>query len=225
MRRINPDLSRLTWATNARNIPAPHARGNPRAALVLAACIVAACVVAACGGRPPAAATPEPTASLAGRVFPLGQVYLLGVSDSATPVPDTTLEVPRDTLRYVVLRHAPPGDLTYAEVFFPANAFGPGPGDSVRVTLHPRPDSYVLDVATAQPFDSARVTFKYAVNFEAPPGALARYGSAVAFERTLAIGRLLPDSSIAFLASTRPAADNLSATITEPGSYAIGAPR
>jgi hypothetical protein len=144
---------------------------------------------------------------------------------SGPPPNDTTLNVPRHARRVVILRHGPPDNLTFAEVSFPAGAFGAGGGDSVRVSLHPRPGIYGLDIETAAPLDSARVTFKYAVHFSAPAEALRIFGNRFAFERALAIARLLPDSAVTFLASTRPASDNLSAAIASAGSYVVGAPR
>jgi hypothetical protein len=51
------------------------------------------------------------------------------------------------------------------------------------------------------------------------------YGSDVAFERALAVGRLLPNAQVELFPSTRPAADNLSAAIPAPGSYIVAAPQ
>jgi hypothetical protein len=180
--------------------------------------------LAACGGqRPPATATQPSTATgYPPTPYPLSQVLVLELS--GTPPNDTTLNVPRRATRVVILRHGPPDNLTFAEVTFPAGAFRDG-GDSVRVSLHPRPGVYGLDIETAVPFDSARVTFKYAVHFSAPAEARQIFGSNFAFERALAIGRLQPDNTVIFLPSTRPASDNLSAVIPSAGSYLVGAPR
>lgn len=144
---------------------------------------------------------------------------------SGTPASDTTLRLSPTARRVVVLRHGAPDDLTFAEVTFPAGAFGPRVSDSVEVTLRPRPGVYGLDVVTGVPLDSARVTFKYAVHFDAPDAARTRFGNNFAYERALAVGRLLPDGNVVFLPSTRPASDNLSAVIPGAGSYIVGAPQ
>jgi hypothetical protein len=47
----------------------------------------------------------------------------------------------------------------------------------------------------------------------------------VALERVLAIGKLGPNETIVFQRSSRPAADNLSITLTSAGSYVVGAPK
>ncbi len=181
--------------------------------------------LAACGGtRPPVTATqPTTTTGYPPRPYPLSQVLLLELA--GTPPNDTTLNVPRTAKRVVILRHGPPDDLTFAEITFPAGAFGAGGGDSVRVTLRPRPGVYGLDIETAAPLDSARVTFKYAVHFSAPAEARRLFGNDFAFERVLAIGRLQSDTTVSFLPSTRPASGNLSAMIPSAGSYLVGAPR
>jgi hypothetical protein len=150
-------------------------------------------------------------------------VYLLGAS--GVPPRDTTVELKTGQPRIVVLRHGPPDNLTFAELAFPAEAFGPGAGDSVRVTIHPRPGLYGLDLASAAPFTAVQLTFKYAVHFSAPEAARRQFGADEAFERVLAIGRVEPGDQIVFLVSTRPAPDNLQTTLPGPGTYLVGAPK
>jgi len=157
------------------------------------------------------------------KVYPLADVYLLELS--GTPPRDTTVELARGVRRVVVMREGDPDNLTFADVTFPATALAGAADDSVSVRLHPRPGVYGLDITTAAPLDSVRITFKYAVHFDAPAAALRQFGNAFAFERVLAIGRLLPDGRIVFLPSTRPASDNLSAMVPGTGSYVVGAPQ
>ena len=169
-------------------------------------------------GKPPAPSTGDPT-----RTYSLSQVYLLQVSDP--PVPDTTVRVRRGVPRIILLRHAAPDDLTFAELEIPAAAFDSTVADSVDVAIHVRPGVYGLDLTTSAPLKSATLTFKYAVHFQAPPGARTALGSDVAFERLLAIGKLGPGETIVFERSRRPAADNLSVTVASAGSYVVGAPK
>jgi hypothetical protein len=142
---------------------------------------------------------------------------------AGTPPRDTTLKVARTATRVVVLRHGPPDNITFAEVTFPAGVFHGG-GDSVQVTLRPRPGVYGLDIETAAPFDSVRLTFEYAVHFSAPAEARRIFGNDYNYERALAVGRLQGDS-VVFLSSTRPASDNLTAVIPSAGNYLVAAPK
>ncbi|HTC23835.1 MAG TPA: hypothetical protein VK688_05700 [Gemmatimonadales bacterium] len=166
---------------------------------------------------------PTPTTGDPKRTYALPQVYLLQMSDP--PVPDTTVRVRRGVPRVIVLRHAAPDDLTFAELDLPAAAFDTTRGDSVDITIHPRPGLYGVDLTTSATLKSATLTFKYAVHFKAPDDARAALGSDVAFERLLAIGKLGSGETIAFQRSSRPAADNLSAELTSAGSYIVGAPK
>jgi hypothetical protein len=47
----------------------------------------------------------------------------------------------------------------------------------------------------------------------------------VAFERALAVGRVLPDNQIELLPSTGSAPDNLEASLPAQGSYLVAAPQ
>jgi hypothetical protein len=190
------------------------------AAVFATTALAAACAGSApvTNGAAPALTTGDPT-----RTYTLAQVVLLQAS--GPPVPDTTARIRRGVPRVIVLRHAPPDDLTFAELALPADAFEPGPGDSVDVAIHVRPGAYGIDLSTSSALRAAALTFKYAVHFEAPAAARTAFGSDIAFERVLAIGKLGPGETIVFQRSTRPAADNLSAQLTSDGSYLGGAPR
>ena len=111
----------------------------------------------------------------------------------------------------------------FAEVAFDSASFAGGAGE-VQVTIRPRPGVYGIDLLSGSELRQAKVTFKYAVHFLAPADARQRYGSDIAFERLLFVGRLDGDRVI-FLPSTRPATDNLTATLPGPGSYIVSAPR
>lgn len=111
----------------------------------------------------------------------------------------------------------------FAEVAFDSASFAGGAGP-VQVTIRPRPGVYGIDLQSGSELRQARVTFKYAVHFLAPADARQRYGSDIAFERLLFVGRLEGDR-VTFLPSTRPATDNLSATLPGSGSYIVSAPR
>jgi hypothetical protein len=71
----------------------------------------------------------------------------------------------------------------------------------------------------------ATLEFSYARYFSAPARARQVYKSDVAYERALAIGRILPDTQIELLSSSRPVPDHLSATVPAAGSYLVAAPQ
>jgi hypothetical protein len=127
--------------------------------------------------------------------------------------------------RVIVLYHSGES-ITFARLSFEAGAFGDS-GRTVRVDVHPRPGIYGMNVTTSLPLRprEAAVTFEYTRYFSAPARARQVYGSDVAFERRLAVGRVLPDNQVELLPSTRPAADNLRATLPDTGSYIVAGPQ
>lgn len=177
----------------------------------------------ACGGRASPAGEgsggPPPL-----RIVPLQEAIVL---ETAGPPPsDTSVTFRTGERRVIVLRHGPPENVTFAELDFGPDAFGPDLGREVRVDLRPRPGVYGLDVATTLPFQSgASLAFHYARYFSGPARARQVYGNDVAFERALATGQIRADGFLALLPSTRPALDVLSAQIPGPGGYLVAAPQ
>lgn len=176
-------------------------------------------ITAACGGR--AATNRAEHAAPSPRVIPLARAVVLETGGS--PPRDTNVTFIAGAPRTIILRHGPPDNVVFAELVFPANAFGDS-GREVRVELHPRPGVYGVDLSTSLPMRSATMVFKYARYFSAPARARAVYGTDVAFERALAVGQLQPGDMLKLLPSTRPASDNLSAIVRESGSYLVAAP-
>jgi hypothetical protein len=181
--------------------------------------------VLACGGRKPVVpdSTAEPVAPAAPRVLPLARVFVL--ETSGPPPPDTSVTFTTGTPRTIVLYHSGES-IAFAQLTFEAAAFSDS-GRSVQVDVRPRPGIYGLDVTTSLPLrgGAAAVTFEYSRYFSAPARARQAHGSDVAFERTLAVGRILPENQIELLPSTRPAADNLRAALPAPGSYIVAGPQ
>ncbi len=140
---------------------------------------------------------------------------------SGPPPSDTSVTFTTGTPRVIVLYHAGES-ITFAELRFEPSAFGDS-GRSVQVDVHPRPGIYGLDLTTSLPLrgDAASVTFEYSRYLSAPVRARQVYGSDVAFERVLAVGRVMPDNHVELLPSTRPAADNLRAALPAPGAYIV----
>jgi hypothetical protein len=140
-------------------------------------------------------------------------------------VNDTTLMVATGHPRVIILRHGPPDNTVFAELSLPANGFDSPPGDSVRVTLQPRPGMYGVTITSETPIKSGAVlVFKYAYHFSRPSGT-DRYRTNVELEEALFIGRIQDNETVAVLQSTRPASDNLQAVIPAGGTYGVAALR
>ena len=147
------------------------------------------------------------------------------VLETSGPAPsDTSVTFIAGTRREIVLRHGPPENIVFARLTFGPGAFADS-GLSVTVDVHPRPGVYGLDLATTLQLRGATLSFDYSRYFSGPGRARQVYGSDLAFERALAIGRVLPDNQIELLPSTRPARDNLTADIPAAGSYLVAAPQ
>ena len=189
----------------------------PRAANTLLAW-----VVVGCGAATQQAEQRTDEGPVTIRTLPAEQVYVL--ESWGIPPNDTVAQIPAREAETVILRHAPPDNTVFAELSFSPETFTGT--DSVTVTVRVRPGVYGVDLAASAPIGrGARLRFKYPVHFSAPQGAIARYGSAVSFERALSIARLTEDSAWALLASERPMADNLEAPLAGPGTYLVVAPR
>jgi hypothetical protein len=179
-------------------------------------------VLVACGGAKASGTSPKDAVT---QRLPLDRLYLLEAA--GVPPNDTVATFKVGEARTVVLRHAPPDDGVFAELVFPANMFkASSPSDSVTVVAAVRPGMYGLDIAmTLLPENPGVIRFKYPVHFRAPVDAIRKYGSAIAYEHALQIGREEQDGRYALYLSTRRASDNLESILVGPGRYAVGAPR
>jgi hypothetical protein len=149
------------------------------------------------------------------------------VLETAGPPPsDTTVTFVAGERRAIILRHGPPENAVFAELWFMPEAFGADSGREVRVEVRPRPGVYGLDVTSSLPVGSgAYLVFKYARFFSAPARARTVYGNDAVYERALAIGQFRGNGMLALLPSTRPASDMLRAPLPAAGSYVVAAPR
>jgi hypothetical protein len=187
-----------------------------------------ALTLAAACGPPKGIATG--TAAAAGPPPPpsprkLGDVFVLEAGGAQPD--DTVVTVPSGARRVVVLRRSAPDFGLFAELDFPARALtGTRDAAGARVAIRPRPGLYALDFELdGSVAEGATITFSYGAHFVAPAGARERYGSDIAFERALSIGRLVGDTLVVFLQTSRPGSDMLSAPLPGPGRYLVAAPR
>jgi hypothetical protein len=190
----------------------------------------AALLLAACGGKTAAGpAAPKRDDMKPRVVLPATQLYILEATGIAPA--DTMVSFLSGTRRTIVLRHGPPDNTVFVELFFPADAFPVPkdslvPRDSVRLELHPRPGQYGLDVTmSATPERGATIRFKYPVHFGAPVAAIERYGTRGRYERALMVGIRMDSTSFGLFESERPASDNLVAPFLGSGTYLVAAPR
>lgn len=184
--------------------------------------VVALALAAACGGRRNVTTSSRPQATVE-RTLPQADVWILEAG--GTPPDDTTLTLEAGHARVVVLRNGAPDLATFAVLIFPDSSLKAPEGTPVELTVRVRPGVYGVDVECGAEAAGASIIFKYARHFEAPTAAAKKYGSAAAFERELAIGRLNDDGSILLLATRRPNEDNLSAPLKGSGSYVVAGPR
>jgi hypothetical protein len=184
-------------------------------------------VLAACGS--PSASTtggaPAPLPVLPPR--PLAQVFVLEASGAAPE--DTVVTITPGAARVIVLRRSAPDFGLFATLDLRPGrdtAVAARTGPTTDVMLQPTPGLYSLTLAfQGAVADSATITFSYGTHFVAPAGARERYGSNLAFEKALAIGRVGDDGVVTFLPTTRPGSDILRAPLSGPGRYLVAAPR
>jgi len=196
-----------------------RARAAPASAALL--------LLAACG--PPSGIKPgevpvnPPPPVLTPR--PIAQVFILEAS-GASPE-DTLVPVHRNARRVIVLRRSAPDFGLFSTVEFGVTSdSAAAAGPVAKVGLKPIPGRYGLDLAIeGQVSDSATITFSYGAHFVAPAGARERYGSNLAFEKALAIGKVGDDGIVVFLPTSRPGSDMVSAPLQGPGRYLVAAPR
>ena len=183
-------------------------------------------LVAACGapsGSAPGAAPAALPPVLPPR--PLAQVFVLEASGAAPE--DTVVTVTRGDARVIVLRRSAPDFGLFATLDLrPGSDTAVRAGTPAEVDLQPIPGLYGLTLAfQGAVADSAMLTFSYGTHFVAPAGARERYGSNLAFEKALAIGRVGEDGVVTFLPTSRPGSDMVRAPIAGPGRYLVAAPR
>lgn len=185
-------------------------------------------LLAACGSPSGSAAggAPAPVAPVL-PPRPLAQVFVLEASGAAPE--DTVVTVTPGAARVIVLRRSAPdfGLFATLELRPGSDTAAAGrTGPTTDVTLQPTPGLYSLTLAfQGAVADSATITFSYGTHFVAPAGARERYGSNLAFEKALAIGRVGDDGVVTFLPTTRPGSDIVRAPLSGPGRYLVAAPR
>jgi hypothetical protein len=198
-------------------------RDGASGAACLALALGLATALGACRGSTPGIEAPTP--GPAPRSYTADEVFTVEVWGAQAS--DTVVIFPASLARSVVLRHGPPDNTVFAELDVPAGAFVPAGGDQVTLTIRPLPGVYGLTLESGATLSAPiKLTFKYPVHFGAPSDSRARYPTDVLFEQALVLA-LAEDEGARFqtLRSTRPASDNLQATVSTLGRYQMVAPR
>jgi hypothetical protein len=157
---------------------------------------------------------------------PLGVDRVWLAELAGTTPSDTTVTFAADSGRTIIMRHGPPDNAIFAIIEFGPGALKPQSGAMAQVILRPVPGRAGVEVLTPDVFSAgAYVTLSYAVHFQAPSSALAKFGSAGRFEGMLAAARTLPDGRLQFLKTDRPAADMVRFAIDASAIYLLATPR
>jgi hypothetical protein len=180
------------------------------------------CLLGAChgGGRTADAARAVAVANgpVLVRTVPPAEAALLEAG--GIPPGDTSLVVTRGRARTLILRHGPPDRAEFLELTLPATVFQDAPAETVHVTARPLPGVYGVTLEADAPWGKgAELAFKYAVHFNTPPDALARYRTLTEVERRLVIARRGEGGDAAIYYSTHPFPDVVLAKIPGPGTY------
>lgn len=145
---------------------------------------------------------------------------------AGTTPADTTVIFPADSGRTVIIRHGPPDNAIFALIEFAPGALVSPSGTLAQVIIHPIPGRVGVEILTPDTFkEGAEATISYAIHFQAPSDALAKFGSAGRFEQALSAAKMLPDGRLQFLKTDRPAADMVRFAISAPATYFLATPR
>lgn len=179
--------------------------------------------MALAGCARPSIATTAPTSLVADLVAgpPVARARLWELGHGGDQPRDTIVRYATRAGRVIVLRHPAPDHSVFAVLSIPAVERS----DSLTVRVAPVAGRYAVAIAGDRLPDGTTLTFSYAIHFAPPDSARDRYPTASRFERALAMGRLGEDGRVQLLPSERPAADVLRASITDPGTYLVAAPR
>ena len=188
------------------------------------AALLAVIGVAACTGSRPGGA-PEPVALLAAGQS-AGSDHLFLLEATGTVPGDTTIDFDPAIGRTLILRHRAPDDAIFLILTVPAHAVVARSGRDARITVLPVPGAYGFHLTTLDSLGPGiTATFSYARHFEAPAGAIVRYGSAIAFETALGAARYTSETQLQILSSARPGANMIRFPVTIGGTYVLVAPR
>jgi hypothetical protein len=188
------------------------------------ATLCALLLVGACG-RSQKIAEPIGRGAPTPRLPPPTHIDSVFVLESSGAEPeDTVVKVPLAQGRVILVRRGAPDNSLFAQV--DVKRATSGRTDTLQIAIRPRPGRYGVDLEfTADSATRVSLTFSYALNFVAPAGARARYGSDLEFEKVLLIARLDSSGRVTFLPTTSPGADLVTATVGSPGRYLVAAPR
>lgn len=153
----------------------------------------------------------------------MAMTQVLVLEQAGVAPTDTSVTYETRLGRTIVMRHVPPDNAVFATLIIPADS---GASGETTIRLVQTPGRYGV-TATASPVwpKNARLTFSYAIHFQAPEGISQHYLGRSFYEAALGIGMVTADGKLDFEKTTRPAADMVRAPAAAAGEYLVAAPR
>ena len=150
----------------------------------------------------------------------LDKVWLLEAAGA--PVHDTAITFAASAGRTIVMRHAQPDNAIFLILDFPPWTGTARTSDSIHVSVQPVANRYAFALQTSDKLGPRiQATFSYAIHFQEPTGAHAKYPSPGALELALAPAQLAAANKVQFIVGNRPAADVIRFPVAGPGSFAL----
>ncbi|HRP08754.1 MAG TPA: hypothetical protein PLL69_09745, partial [Gemmatimonadales bacterium] len=130
-------------------------------------CLALGAPLAGCAPAPYGANTGPANSTLLAAMAPLPAEKLLLPDRSGVSPNDTTVQYPAARGRTIVVRHTPPDNAVFAILEVPGDSSG---SDQATIGISVIPGRYGVTI-TGQPSLPAgtRLTFSYAIHFQAPP--------------------------------------------------------
>lgn len=154
---------------------------------------------------------------------PIALSQVLVLEQAGVAPTDTSVTYETRLGRTIVMRHVPPDNAVFATLVIPADSAATGE-TTIRLTQTPARYGVTATASPAWP-KGARLTFSYAIHFQAPEGIAQHYLGRSFYEAALGIGIVTTDGKLDFEKTTRPAADMVRADAAAPGEYLVAAPR
>ena len=136
---------------------------------------------------------------------------------------DTTVTFPAARGRTIVVRHTPPDNAVFAILEVPADSSASGQM-TIGLTVVPGRYGVILSSQPQLPAGT-RLTFSYAIHFQAPPQVPSTsYPTVARFAEWLGLVHQTGDGTYEFIAHRNPGDDMISITLPEAGTYLLAAP-
>lgn len=136
---------------------------------------------------------------------------------------DTTVEFSAASGRTIMVRHTPPDNAIFAILEVPGDSSESG---RITVSIAVTPGRYGVTISANPGLPvGTRLSFSYAIHFQAPPQVpSATYPTLARFASWLGVVRATSDGSYRFIAHHNPGDDMIRITLPGDGTYLLAAP-